>query len=173
MQLDVTIATLESARGVALDVFRVAGILQQRSIALDARTLGAAKERRHRNTFKLPPNIPQRNVESRQRVSQRTGAAERKQHAFYPWDKLFIRGALSNGETPDPVVERRDNHWTGCAEGLPPTHHAATGRHAYIKAFNMCARYALRHRRRSPDVQRNAERNSLDRCDCLVHISLI
>src|SRR5262245_63473794 len=111
VQLDVAIAALESASGVALDVFRVAGILQQRSIAFDARSLGAAKKRRHRNTFKLSPNIPQRNVESRQRMGQRTGAAERKQHAFHAWDKLFIRGALSNGETADPVVERRDNHW--------------------------------------------------------------
>jgi hypothetical protein len=74
-----------------------------------------------------------------------------------------IRGALSNGETPDPVVERGDDHGTGRAERLPPAHHAAAGRHAYIKAFNMRPRHALRHWRRSPDVQRNAKRNRVDR----------
>src|SRR5262245_66644763 len=104
MQLDVTIAALESARGVALDVFRVAGILQQRSIAFDARTLGAAKERRHRNTFKPPPNVPHRNFEPRQRLSPRTAAAGRKHNAFDPWDKFLIRAALSDGETTDQVL---------------------------------------------------------------------
>jgi hypothetical protein len=76
MQLDLTIAAFESASGVALNVFWVPVILKQRGIAFDVRSLGAAKERRHRNTRKLPPNVPQRNVESRERVDQRTGAAE-------------------------------------------------------------------------------------------------
>jgi hypothetical protein len=43
MQLNVTIPAFESAGGVALDVFRVAGILQQRGIAFDVGSLGAAK----------------------------------------------------------------------------------------------------------------------------------
>jgi hypothetical protein len=76
MQLDLTKAAFESAGGVALDVFRVAVILQQRGIAFDARSLGAAKDRRYRNTRKLSPNVPQRDVEPRERVRQRTGAAQ-------------------------------------------------------------------------------------------------
>ena len=76
MQLDLTVAALESASGVALDVFRVAVILQQRGVAFDARSLGAAKEGRYRNARELAANVPQRDIESRERVRQRTGSAE-------------------------------------------------------------------------------------------------
>ena len=76
MQLNVTIAALESAGGVALDVLWIAGILQQRSIAFNVGSLGAAQERRHRNARKLAANVPQRDIESRERVGQRTGAAQ-------------------------------------------------------------------------------------------------
>jgi hypothetical protein len=76
MQLNQAIAAFESASGVALNVLWVAGILKQRGIAFDVRSLGAAKERRHWHTRKLPPNVPQRDVEARERVGQRTGAAQ-------------------------------------------------------------------------------------------------
>src|SRR5262249_21350649 len=66
MQLNLAIAAFECARGIALNVFWVAGILQQRGIAFNARSLGAAKKRRHRNPRKFPPNVPQRDVESRE-----------------------------------------------------------------------------------------------------------
>ncbi len=76
MELDVTIAAFEGASSAALDVFWVAVILQQRSIAFDVRSLGAAKERRHWNPRKFPPNVPERNVESRERVGQRSGSTQ-------------------------------------------------------------------------------------------------
>ena len=35
-------------------------------------------------------------------------------------DEFLIRGALSNGETPDPVVERCDNHGTALCRMTHP-----------------------------------------------------
>ena len=65
-------------------------------------------------------------------------------------------------ETRAGYLSSRRSPRTGCAERLAPANHAATGRHAYIKAFDMRARHTLRHWRRHPDVQRNAERNGFD-----------
>ena len=100
MQLDLTIAALESASGVALNVLRVAGILQQRGIAFHARSLGAAQERRHRNARELAANVPQRDIESRERVGQRTrsGSSESSMRS--------MRGTSSSSEALWPTARR-------------------------------------------------------------------
>ena len=163
MQLDVLVAAFERARGVALEVLGVAVILQQRGIAFDMRALGAAEQRRYRNALALAADVPERDVQARERVEHRPGAAHRQQHALEPRNKRAVGGALPDRETPDPVVERRDHHGAGGAERLAPADEAGSGRDAHIEAFDMGARHALRHRRRRPDVQRNAQRDRIDR----------
>ena len=66
MQLDLPVAALKRARGVALQVLGIAIILQQRGIAFDVRALGAAEQRRYRDALELAADVPERDVQSRQ-----------------------------------------------------------------------------------------------------------
>ena len=64
VQLDVLVAALQRARGVALHVLDVAGVLDQRRVGLDPLALGAAQQLRHRDAFELAADVPQRDVEA-------------------------------------------------------------------------------------------------------------
>ncbi len=162
VQLDVLVAAFERARGVALHVFDVAGILQQRGVGLDALSLSAAEQFRHRDALELAADVPKRDVEPGERMHHRPGATEAVQQAFDARHKIAVGRVLADGEAADPSIERSADQRAAAAEGLAPADNAAAGRHPHIDRLDVGARLAGEQRRWRPGVERDAELDGVD-----------
>jgi len=79
VQLEVAIAAFECSCDVAAHVFDGPAVLQERRIGLHALSPHPAEQRRHRLALELAADIPQRDVETADRMHHRAAAAETMQ----------------------------------------------------------------------------------------------
>jgi hypothetical protein len=160
---DVAIAPLQRLRRILRDRGGAA-IAQQARVSRQVGAGAAAEQAVQRQAGGLAGDVPQRDVDARQRVQQRTVPAHAVQHALQLVMQRDDLGRIAaDAQRPDQRIERgAGRREDAVAEGLAPAGDAGIGINAHEQHIDAGARPPAEQRRGAVDHHRQVEDDAFD-----------